>query len=354
MTNILVVGQVISIIPLCAVLIFILAKLVSGYRGGPLEDGSGHAVLITGCDSGFGHQLARSLDKRGFVVFAGCLAPEELGAQTLARQSSGNLRVLKLDVTKDEDIEEAKGFVTEHLPTKGETLIWEMDFKVLMSLLSEGLWAIVNNAGISDWAEIEWSTIQDFHRMANVNLFGSIRTTLAFLPLVRASKGRVLFVSSIFAFFNCLNMGAYSVSKRGLEAFADCLRVEMASFGVKVSIIQPGNFGQATNIVKLKTATNIWENLDEERKKIFNQQYMELANQYFLSNCRSGFKDPDRVIDAMLHAITDAQPKYRYLLVSALDRVFFQLFPCLPTFLTDAVFSLSPMYNKRKEMLYVS
>jgi len=44
----------------------------------------------------------------------------------------------------------------------------------------------------------------------------------------------MLYVSSIFSFFNCLNMGAYSVSKRGLEAFADCLRVEMASFGVKV------------------------------------------------------------------------------------------------------------------------
>lgn len=50
------------------------------------------------------------------------------------------------------------------------------------------------------------------------------------------AAGRMVYVSSIFAFFNCLNMGAYSVSKRGLEAFADCLRVEMASFGVKVIV----------------------------------------------------------------------------------------------------------------------
>ncbi len=48
------------------------------------------------------------------------------------------------------------------------------------------------------------------------------------------ATGRMVYMSSIFSFFNCLNMGAYSVSKRGLEAFADCLRVEMASFGVKV------------------------------------------------------------------------------------------------------------------------
>lgn len=97
-----------------------------------------------------------------------------------------------------------------------------------------GLWAVVNNAGISDWAEIEWSTIEDFQNMVDINLFGSIRTSIAFLPLVRATKGRMVYTSSIFSFFTCLNMGAYSVSKRGLEAFADCLRVEMASFGVKV------------------------------------------------------------------------------------------------------------------------
>lgn len=53
----------------------------------------------------------------------------------------------------------------------------------------------------------------------------------------------MVYTSSIFSFFNCLNMGAYSVSKRGLEAFADCLRVEMASFGVKVRLQEiPSSF----------------------------------------------------------------------------------------------------------------
>lgn len=53
------------------------------------------------------------------------------------------------------------------------------------------------------------------------------------------AAGRMVYTSSIFSFFTCLNMGAYSVSKRGLEAFADCLRVEMASFGVKVRAGDP-------------------------------------------------------------------------------------------------------------------
>ncbi|KAK9533226.1 hypothetical protein VZT92_008361 [Zoarces viviparus] len=328
------IGQITGIATISAMLLFGLAKLFSRHRSsGHVQDGDGYAVLITGCDSGFGHQLARCLDHKGFVVFAGCLSPEGAGAQLLARQSSSNLKILKLDVTSDEEVQQAKKMVQENLPEKG-------------------LWAVVNNAGITDWAEIEWSSIGDFHNMVDINLFGSIRTSFAFLPLIRAAKGRMVYMSSIFAFFHCLNMGAYSVSKRGLEAFADCLRVEMASFGVKVSIIQPGNFGQATSIVKMKTSLDIWEKLDDERKQIFNRQYIDLANEYFTTTCRSGSKNGDVVIDAMLHSITSAQPKYRYLLASATDTFFFRLFPFLPTVVTDAVFSFSSMYAKRREMLY--
>lgn len=102
----------------------------------------------------------------------------------------------------------------------------------------------------------------------------------------------------------------------------------------------------------MKTGFGIWEKLDNEKKQIFNLQYIELANEYFASTCRMGFKNSDLVINAMLHAVMSPQPKYRYLLVSTMDRVFFQLFPLLPTVFTDAIFSLSSIYAKRKEMLY--
>ncbi|CAG01342.1 unnamed protein product [Tetraodon nigroviridis] len=276
---------------LLAFIIIITTQLLARRR---VQDGRGRAVLVTGCDSGFGQQLALRLDREGFVVFAGCLCPEGPGARSLAQQSSSSLKLLRLDVTSDADVEQVKAAVLQHLPEKG-------------------LWAVVNNAGISQWAEIEWSSVQDFSHMVDVNLLGAVRTTLAFLPLVRASRGRVVYTSSIFSFFTCLNMAAYSVSKRGLEAFADCLRVEMASFGVKVSIIQPGNFGRATGILKTMTGSDIWEKLDKEKQQVFNR---------------------------------------RYLLVAAGERPFFQLLPFLPTFLTDRIFSFSHMYAKRKEMLY--
>ncbi|XP_036398807.1 D-beta-hydroxybutyrate dehydrogenase, mitochondrial [Megalops cyprinoides] len=296
-------------------------------------DGHGRGVLITGCDSGFGHSLAKRLDGMGFAVFAGCLFPDGEGARNLVQECSRRMKVLKLDVTKDEDVASAKAVVQANLPEKG-------------------LWAVVNNAGISDWSETEWNTISDYYRMADVNLFGCIRTTLPFLPLVRASKGRLVFVSSIFAFFNCLTMGSYSVSKRGMEAFADCLRVEMASFDVKICIIRPGNFGPATKIVKEKTATEIWDKLDEDRKTMFNRRYIEIANEYYKSLCKEGSKDSSMVIEAMADAITSPRPKFRYLLTNKMDAVFFYAYPYLPTFVSDAVFSLSPFYHKRKSMLF--
>ena len=121
MNTIFFIGQVIGIVSTSVLLLFALAKLVSRHRSSHVQKGFGYAVLITGCDSGFGHQLARVLDHRGFVVFAGCLSPEGAGAQSLAGQSSSNLKILKLDVTSDEDVQQAKKTVQENLPEKGES-----------------------------------------------------------------------------------------------------------------------------------------------------------------------------------------------------------------------------------------
>lgn len=101
------------------ILCLLLLVLELSQRGRGLSEGADRAVLITGCDSGFGHQLAKTLDSMGFIVFAGCLHSDSHGAQTLAKEGSPRLNVLQLDVTRDEDLRKAKAFVEANLPEKG-------------------------------------------------------------------------------------------------------------------------------------------------------------------------------------------------------------------------------------------
>lgn len=111
--------------PLLLLLLLLLPVLLARLRrrgAVPLEP-AGRAVLITGCDSGFGHLLALRLHRLGFTVFAGCLCPGGEGARRLQREGSvgaGRLHVLRLDVTRACDVLAAKELVLSHLPERGE------------------------------------------------------------------------------------------------------------------------------------------------------------------------------------------------------------------------------------------
>lgn len=138
---------------------------------------SRRSVLVTGCDSGFGNLVARRLDAYGFTVFAGCLFPDGDGAKKLAQETSKTFRIVKLDVTSKEDVER----------TVREIEATGLD-----------LWAVVNNAGVAQYLPAEWgSDVEEYERMFNVNVYGLVRVTKAFLPLLRRSKGRVVNLSSM-------------------------------------------------------------------------------------------------------------------------------------------------------------
>ncbi|XP_078695097.1 D-beta-hydroxybutyrate dehydrogenase, mitochondrial-like isoform X2 [Branchiostoma floridae x Branchiostoma belcheri] len=81
-----------------------------------------------------------------------------------------------------------------------------------------------------------------------VNTFGTVRVTKAFLPLIRRAKGRVVNVTSAEGLHSTPTVSAYCMTKAALESFSDALRHEMHKWGVKVIIVEPGSFGPATNI----------------------------------------------------------------------------------------------------------
>ncbi|XP_059711417.1 D-beta-hydroxybutyrate dehydrogenase, mitochondrial-like isoform X4 [Haemorhous mexicanus] len=134
----------------------------------------GKAVLITGCDKGFGHALAKCLHAKGFTVFAGCLLMDENGdgARELRNMKSDRMKVLQMDVCSDQEVAQAVDFVKSTLKEP-----------------EEGLWGLVNNAGISTFGEVEFASLDNYKKVAEVNLWGTVRVTKAFLPLIRRAKG---------------------------------------------------------------------------------------------------------------------------------------------------------------------
>ncbi|XP_074844569.1 D-beta-hydroxybutyrate dehydrogenase, mitochondrial-like [Carettochelys insculpta] len=296
--------------------------LLGRLRRVPLLEPAGRAVLITGCDSGFGHLLALRLHRLGFTVFAGCLCPDGEGAQRLQRETASDasrLRVLQLDVTRQGDVAAAKEFVQRNLP---ET----------------GFWGLVNNAGISTYGETGWLPMEKYEKLVDVNLLGSIRTTLAFLPLLRKYKGRMVFMSSINAYFTLEN-GIYSMTKAAIEKFCDSLRLEMKKFGVLVCIIQPGNYARSTNIQPPINAEEIWSQLSEEAKAVYNKEYVQERADFVNKNLNEGSTAGHEVVDAIVDALISPAPKARYMVAKLKEKLLVFMCTAFPTIVMDSVLS---------------
>ncbi|XP_053153615.1 retinol dehydrogenase 5 [Hemicordylus capensis] len=251
-------------------------------------------VFITGCDTGFGNMLAKRLDKKGFQVLAGCLTQK--GADNLQRASSSNLRTTLLDVTNSESI--------------GKAVEW-----VRAEVGEKGLFGLVNNAGVANpIGPTEWMNVEDYRKVMAVNTFGVIEVSLAFLPLLKKARGRVVNTSSVLGRLSA-NGGGYCVSKYTVEAFSDSLRRDMYHFGVKVCIVEPGFFKTAvTNLDSIEASLKqLWDRMSPEAKQSYGEDFFPnyLKVQKFIMNiiCDG---DLSKVTSCMEHALQAKYPRSRY------------------------------------------
>ncbi|PIK48325.1 putative D-beta-hydroxybutyrate dehydrogenase, mitochondrial-like [Apostichopus japonicus] len=260
----------------------------------------GKAVLVTGCDSGFGHGIAIRLDKLGFYVYAGCLFPEGEGSKVLQQQCSKRLQVIKLDVTKQDEVD----------------FVYEMISKNLKVLDIE-LWGLVNNAGVSVYGLVEWCTMEMYSRVLDVNLMGVIRVTKAFLPLLRQSKGRITNIGSVMCRSTYAAFSCYAISKHGIEAFTQCLRKEVRESGMRVSILEPGNFLQATSLYthdKVNSiAQELWKEMSEECRKYHNDSFQYIVKIMHDSLNGTSYSNVTPVVDCIEDALLAKDPHLRYL-----------------------------------------
>ncbi|KFM78837.1 Estradiol 17-beta-dehydrogenase 2, partial [Stegodyphus mimosarum] len=268
---------------------------------------NGKCVFITGCDTGFGHLLAKELHKEGFEVFAGCLFPEGNGAKELQNYSSYSIHIIPLDVTSEDSLSKAYQYVANRVKDKG-------------------LWAVVNNAGINVGGEVLWIEMDVIQKIFEVNTLGVIRVTKKFLPLLCESKGRLVTVASTAGRVAVGVLAAYSSSKHAVIGFCNSLRQEMYPFGVEVVTIEP--LGYRTDMVRTGV-TNLqrtWDSAPPDVKALFPEDYFEAKLRLQSEKFDKLFDKVEPINKAVL--ITGCDSGFGHHLVKRLDSRGYQVFAC--------------------------
>ncbi|XP_060079627.1 D-beta-hydroxybutyrate dehydrogenase, mitochondrial-like [Ylistrum balloti] len=258
------------------------------------------SVFITGCDTGFGHALAKRMSSLGMTVYAGCLNPEGEGAKLLkTATSSENIHVIPLDVTSEESVMSAVDVVKKK--TK-----------------DEGVWALVNNAGVSCLVDVEFCSMDTYRKVTEVNLLGTVLVTKAFLPHIRKCQGRVINVTSAAVCYPYHS--AHAMTKAGCDAFSNSLRREMRKFGVRVITVEPGNFYGATGLLNKsimssleKEHQQVWEKAHPEVKTTYGKNYFAAVQQSISKFSATSCNSLGPVVDKLEEAILSTRPGSCYL-----------------------------------------
>ena len=264
-------------------------------------------VFITGASTGIGKACSLYLDKMGFHVFAGIRKHSD--GDSLKQEASNRLKTIFIDVTDADSIRAAVAAVAR--------------------LTENKLFALINNAGIAFGGPLEMLPIQDIQRLLEVNVTGVIAVTKAFIPLLRARRGRIINMGSTSGLLALPCLSAYAASKFALEAITDSLRVELSPLGISVIIIESGNIETPIWEKGLVATNKIVANTSTEIRNLYNP-LIEFSKRIALNSYRSPAAKVARVVSQALRA---RNPKRRYMV--GIDARFLKLISQLPCLVRD-------------------
>lgn len=180
-----------------------------------MNDRRKKTALVTGASSGMGKEIAKRLIKDGFQVFVAARHTDKMN--DLVKLGA---RALRMDISNEAEI---KATV--------DTILNETD----------GVDVLVNNAGFGLYGPVEEVGIDEARYQFEVNLFGAARLTQLLLPKMRERRsGTIVNITSMGGKIYTLLGAWYHATKHALEGWSDCLRLELAPFGIKVVVVEPG------------------------------------------------------------------------------------------------------------------
>jgi NAD(P)-dependent dehydrogenase (short-subunit alcohol dehydrogenase family) len=253
------------------------------------------------------------LARAGFRVFAG--VRRDADAEAITREGVAGLEPLRLDVTEPASIAAAQDVVAR---ATGDA----------------GLAGLVNNAGIGIAGPLEFLPVEELRWQLEVNVVAPIAVSQAFLPAIRRAHGRLVYIGSSSGYLSMPLVGPYSASKFALEALADAQRIELAPFGLHVSLVQPGAIATPIFDKSNAHADAMLEKLPPETERYYGPLIAAIRKGVADQVRRA--KPPETVARAVLHALTAQRPKTRYA-VGADAWVEWAIARCLPDRLRDRV-----------------
>ncbi|MCA9795475.1 MAG: SDR family NAD(P)-dependent oxidoreductase, partial [Candidatus Eremiobacteraeota bacterium] len=239
-------------------------------------------VLVTGCSSGIGQATAVRLAGAGYTVYATARKLADLEAC----QQAG-CRCLTLDVTDEDSMVAA------------------------VEAVEGGVEVLVNNAGYSLSGALEELELAAVRRQFETNVFGLLRLTQLVLPGMReAGWGRIINISSMGGEFTFPGGGAYHATKHAVEALSDALRFEVAGFGIKVVVIQPG-------LIFTEFSDQVASQMEADPPpgpyQKFQKAVREITQSAYTTGPMARFGGPPEAVAAVIEkAIRAKKPRTRY------------------------------------------
>jgi NAD(P)-dependent dehydrogenase (short-subunit alcohol dehydrogenase family) len=239
-------------------------------------------TVVTGANSGIGRATAVHLAQQGHRVLGtlrSLAKAEKLNA--MAKQAGVNVELVVMDVADDDSV--ARGF--EEIQARAGRVD-----------------NLVNNAGVGGNAVAEECPVSLYHAVMNVNLYGAVRCVQAVLPQMRARRsGTIVNISSVVGRVAAIGQQPYFTSKWALEGMSEGLAQELAPFGIRVAIVQPG-ITKSAIFAKNTDGPNSTGAYDAHYRRLFQFYAVGIAQA----------TDPFEVGAVVHEAITTKTPRLRY------------------------------------------
>lgn len=247
-------------------------------------------ILITGISSGFGKEISKQLVDYGHTVY---------GTIRTECEIAEGVKPIFLELTNIDSIK------------KAITMVDQAEGKIDV---------LINNAGMHSGGPIEETPIEVAKKQLDVSLFGWINVINEALPLLRnSSNANIINISSIGGIMGLPFQGIYSTAKFAIEGFSEALRLELKQFGIRVTVVNPGDFKTnctASRVYSLKE-NSIYTTQFNKTKAVVEQE-------------EQNGKDPKLLAKTICKIVHNKRPKPRYLVGDPFQKLAVYLKQLLP------------------------